>query len=74
MECLPVETIPEGNLWTYELKLDGYRLIAAREWWSEGIRRNPVPVCRCTIKVELDTVRFGLWRHQHDPVTFGIRF
>ena len=26
MECLPVEKIPEGDLWTYELKLDGYRL------------------------------------------------
>jgi ATP-dependent DNA ligase len=26
MECLPVEEIPEGDLWTYELKLDGYRI------------------------------------------------
>jgi bifunctional non-homologous end joining protein LigD len=23
MECLPVEKIPEGDIWTYELKLDG---------------------------------------------------
>jgi ATP-dependent DNA ligase len=30
MECLPVENIPEGNLWTYELKLDGYRLEAVK--------------------------------------------
>jgi ATP-dependent DNA ligase len=30
MECLPVEKIPEGNLWTYELKLDGYHLIAVK--------------------------------------------
>jgi DNA ligase D-like protein (predicted ligase) len=30
MECLPVETIPEGSLWTYELKLDGYRLVAVK--------------------------------------------
>jgi hypothetical protein len=28
MECLPVEKIPEGDLWTYELKRDGYRAIA----------------------------------------------
>jgi bifunctional non-homologous end joining protein LigD len=28
MECLPVEKIPEGDNWTYELKLDGYRLAA----------------------------------------------
>ena len=30
MECLPVEEIPEGEPWTYELKLDGYRLIAVK--------------------------------------------
>jgi bifunctional non-homologous end joining protein LigD len=26
MECLPVSKIPEGPHWTYEIKLDGYRL------------------------------------------------
>lgn len=26
MECLPVATIPEGPEWTYEIKLDGFRL------------------------------------------------
>jgi bifunctional non-homologous end joining protein LigD len=30
MECLPVEKIPEGYNWTYELKLDGYRLQAVK--------------------------------------------
>jgi ATP-dependent DNA ligase len=30
MECLPVDKIPEGDLWTYELKLDGYRLVAVK--------------------------------------------
>jgi DNA ligase D-like protein (predicted ligase) len=30
MECLPVRQIPEGNLWTYELKLDGYRIEAVK--------------------------------------------
>lgn len=30
MEYLPVEKIPEGDLWTCELKLDGYRLIATK--------------------------------------------
>jgi ATP-dependent DNA ligase len=30
MECLPVEKIPEGDLWTYELKLDGYRIEAVK--------------------------------------------
>ena len=28
MECLPVEEIPQAVAWTYELKLDGYRLEA----------------------------------------------
>jgi ATP-dependent DNA ligase len=27
---LPVEKIPEGDNWTYELKLDGYRLQAVK--------------------------------------------
>lgn len=26
MDCLPVSKLPEGAEWTYELKLDGYRL------------------------------------------------
>jgi ATP-dependent DNA ligase len=26
MDCLPVTTVPMGPEWTYELKLDGYRL------------------------------------------------
>jgi ATP-dependent DNA ligase len=30
MECLPVEKIPEGDLWTFELKLDGYRLLTVK--------------------------------------------
>jgi hypothetical protein len=30
MECLSVEKIPEGCAWTYELKLDGYRVIAVK--------------------------------------------
>jgi DNA ligase D-like protein (predicted ligase) len=30
MECLPVSEVPEGPEWTYELKLDGYRLEAVR--------------------------------------------
>jgi bifunctional non-homologous end joining protein LigD len=27
MECLPVEALPKGPQWTYELKLDGYRML-----------------------------------------------
>jgi bifunctional non-homologous end joining protein LigD len=30
MECLPVGKVPEGPEWTYELKLDGYRLEVVR--------------------------------------------
>src|SRR5213082_175869 len=31
MECLEVDQIPEGELWQYELKLDGYRTIAIKQ-------------------------------------------
>ena len=27
MDCLPVPKVPEGQLWGYEVKLDGYRAI-----------------------------------------------
>lgn len=30
MECLPVAKLPEGPLWTYEIKLDGFRLEAVK--------------------------------------------
>jgi DNA ligase D-like protein (predicted ligase) len=30
MECLPVPKIPDGPEWTYEIKLDGYRLEAVK--------------------------------------------
>src|SRR5579872_7007175 len=36
MECLPVERIPEGDVWVYELKLDGYRAQAIRD--RAGVR------------------------------------
>jgi len=36
MECLPVARIPVGDLWVYELKLDGYRAQAICD--SAGIR------------------------------------
>ena len=31
MECLEVDQLPEGELWQYELKLDGYRTIAIKQ-------------------------------------------
>jgi DNA ligase D-like protein (predicted ligase) len=30
MECLPVASLPEGPEWTYEIKLDGFRLEAVK--------------------------------------------
>ena len=30
MECFPVANVPDGDQWTYELKLDGYRLEAVK--------------------------------------------
>ena len=31
MECLELDQLPEGELWQYELKLDGYRIIAIKQ-------------------------------------------
>jgi len=31
MECLEVDQLPEGGLWQFELKLDGYRTIAIKQ-------------------------------------------
>ena len=30
MECLAVTTLPEGQEWSYEIKLDGFRLEAVK--------------------------------------------
>jgi ATP-dependent DNA ligase len=31
MDCLPVTKLPDGPEWTYEIKLDGYRLDVVRK-------------------------------------------
>jgi ATP-dependent DNA ligase len=30
MDCLPVPKLPEGSQWHWEIKLDGYRAVAAK--------------------------------------------
>src|SRR5579871_5047638 len=30
MECLSVAKLPDGPLWTFEIKLDGYRAVAVK--------------------------------------------
>ena len=30
MECLPAKKLPTGEQWTYEIKLDGFRIEAVR--------------------------------------------
>ena len=46
MDCLPVSKLPEGPEWTYELKLDGYRLEAVRGEKS-GLRLYSLADGRC---------------------------
>jgi bifunctional non-homologous end joining protein LigD len=46
MECRPVAKIPEGLEWTYEIKLDGYRLEVVRAGGKTTLysrRQNPCP-------------------------------
>ncbi len=43
MLCLAVEKLPEGPVWQYEVKLDGYRAIGVKtkigvELWSRNKR------------------------------------
>jgi ATP-dependent DNA ligase len=32
MDCLPVPKLPEGSQWLWEIKLDGYRAVAVRNF------------------------------------------
>ena len=40
MECMPVTTLPEGPGWTYEIKLDGYRLEAIKSGGAGTFRHE----------------------------------
>jgi hypothetical protein len=49
MECRPVAKIPEGLEWTYEIKLDGYRLEVVRAGGKTTLysrRQNTLPIPR----------------------------
>jgi hypothetical protein len=44
MECMPVTRLPEGEEWSYEIKLDGYRYLGHRSWSANAghiFRREP---------------------------------
>jgi len=47
MAAMPVETLPEGPAWLYELKLDGYRALIIKDGASIKIRsRNDKDLMR----------------------------
>jgi len=44
MECLAVPKLPDGSQWVYQIKLDGYRVIAVKSCGKLNLfskRRNP---------------------------------
>lgn len=68
MECLPVLKIPEGDAWTYELKLDGFRAQAIRDLRSVRLlsrngkdftKKYPVVVQELYAALEPDTALDG---------------
>jgi ATP-dependent DNA ligase len=67
MLCLAVEKLPEGAVWQYEVKLDGYRAIAVRtkaglELWSRNKRdfsRRFQNVARALEALPVETVIDG---------------
>lgn len=36
MECLPVAKLPEGTVWTWEIKLDGWRMEVVKNWRQDN--------------------------------------
>lgn len=62
MECLPVTTLPAGPEWTYEIKLDGFRLEAVKmrakrrftpdeaTFSTKNFSTSPMPSKNCLIR------------------------
>ena len=40
MQCTPVQKLPEGPAWSYELKFDGYRAIGVKAGRAHLFSRN----------------------------------
>ena len=67
MLCLAVDKLPEGPAWQYEVKLDGYRAIAARtktgvELWSRNKKdfsRRFTKIARALEALPVETVLDG---------------
>jgi hypothetical protein len=77
MECLAVSSIPEGPEWTYEIKLDGFRLEVVKDSTTEigraiDVRDAKLPQVLCDgrrivegeVFVKLETV-CRLWSSGH---------
>ena len=67
MQVAPVRELPDGGLWTYEAKLDGYRCLAAKRssgvvLWSRrgnGFTQRFPTIARASEKLPPDTLIDG---------------
>jgi hypothetical protein len=57
MDCLPVLKLPEGPEWTYEIKLDGYRLEVVAKRPGNYALFSPAKCVESEVPLHCDRVR-----------------
>jgi ATP-dependent DNA ligase len=59
MLCLSTSSLPEGEGWSYELKLDGYRAIAIKKGRTVQLRSGTFPLGEACHDLSRDHVSIG---------------